>query len=245
MIRTQRLPVAEWIALARSVFIASALLVLGGCSSPLKTMSELPAEEQRTLGFYPYQVDSDPFQQLLQGIFRSPEAGSYMCRLVDAQQGEFPADRFTKHQLNGSANDKKMAQLAQVYGRSIGVDHLMCIESDIQSQMIMVKQGQDASLFRDVLGNGADTLGGKLSELVLGRRRVEPGFVEMVREAHFKVRYYDVRTGKLLWRFKYKVKRSLEMTPEETEMMRSTYSYEYLMATVARKFQKRFPFKRD
>ena len=208
-------------------------------------MHETADGQQRTLGIYPYNVDSDPLQYLLHGIFRSPQADDYLCRLVDAQQGEFPAERFSKRQLNGSANDRKMGQLVQVYGRSIGVDHLMCIESDIQSQMIMVKQGQDASLFRDVLGNGADTLGGKLSELVLGRRRVEPGFVEMVREAHFKVRYYDVRTGKVLWRFKYKVKRSLEMTPEETEMMRSTYSYEYLMATVARKFQKRFPFKRD
>ena len=240
-----RSPFSAWMALARSLFIASALLILGGCGSPLKTMSEIPSEQKQTLGFHPYQVDSDPFQQVLQGIFRSPEAESYLCRLVDMQQGEFPAERFTKGQLNGSANDKKMAQLAQVYGPSIGVDHLMCIESDIQTQMIVVKQGQDASLFRDVVGNGMDTLGGKLSDLVLGRRRVEPGYIEMVREAHFKVRYYDVRTGKVLWKFKYKVKRSLDKTPEEIEMMRDYYSYEALMTTVARKFQKRFPFKRQ
>jgi hypothetical protein len=88
-----------------------------------------------------------------------------------------------------------------------------------------------------------DTLGGDLSDLVLGRRRVEPGYVEMVREAHFKVRYFDVRTGRVLWTFKYKVKRSLEMSPDEVEMRRSYYSYEALMATVARKFQKRFPYR--
>jgi hypothetical protein len=158
---TQRSPVTDRIRLAGPMFLGSVLLMLSGCTSPLKTMSKLPAEQQRTLGFFPYQVDSDPFQQLLQGIFHFPDSASYLCRLVDAQQGEFPAERFTKRQLNGNANDKKMGQLAQVYGRSIGVEHLMCIESDIQTEMIMVKQGQDASLVRDVLGNGMDTLGGK------------------------------------------------------------------------------------
>jgi hypothetical protein len=129
----------QWKVLAGPVLLVSALLMLSGCGSPLKTMSALPAEPQRTLGFYPYQVDSDPFQQLLQGIFHLPDSASYRCRLVDAQVGEFPAERFSKRQLNGSANDRKMGQLAQVYGRSIGVDHLMCIGSDIQTQLIQVK----------------------------------------------------------------------------------------------------------
>ena len=36
---------------------------------------------------------------------------------------------------------------------------------------------------------------------------------------------------------------SHEMTPDEVEMRRNYYSYEALMATVARKFQKRFPYR--
>ena len=36
-----------------------------------------------------------------------------------------------------------------------------------------------------------------------------------------------------------------KLTAEEIEMMRDYYSYEALMTTVARKFQKRFPFKRE
>ena len=205
------------------ILFPAALLLLCGCGPSLRSLSKVPQEGRRTVAFWSNAQGNGspaPFQYAIEEGFGSPEAVSYLCRLVTPDEDSVrkvlwepdqPA-RYPGTRKSGS----QQGRAAQRFACAAGVDHVMMTDLSVEYETALLQPAEQVSLF---------------GKLVLGRKDTPAVYGQVAKKAVFRLRYIDGYTGKTLWKMK-----------------KSSYpkygGYERVAKVIARKFHRRFPFRK-
>ena len=161
-----------------------------------------------------------PFQYAIGEGFGSPEAAGYMCELVAPDEDSvrkliWEPDRPARYPGTRKASSPH-GRVAQRFACAAGVDHVMMTEVSTEYETALLQPAEQYSLF---------------GKLVLGKVDKPAVFGPVPRKVVLKLRYIDGHTGKTLWKMK-----------------KASYpqlgGYERVAKSIARKFHRRFPFRK-
>ena len=205
------------------ILFAAALFAVVGCGPSLRSMSKVPQEGRRTVAFWSNAQGNGspaPFQYAIAEGFGSPEAVSYLCRLVTPDEDsvrkvlwtpDSPA-RYPGTRRAGSAHGRA----AQRFACAAGVDHVMMTEVSVEYVTELLQPAEQYSLF---------------GKIVLGKVDRPAVFGQVANKVVFRLRYIDGHTGKTLWKMK------------KTGYPRYG-GFERIARSIGRKFHRRFPFRK-
>ena len=105
----------------------------------------------------------------------------------------------------------------EAFASAAGVDHVMITVLSREMQQVLVREAQSYSLF---------------GKVILGKKDTPAEYGAALKKLNFRLLYVDGYTGRTLWKTKVKFKGGFR-------------GFDNMNAVVAKKFHKRFPFRRD